>query len=208
MWKSRRTAGAVLGLTAVVAAYFMAIRPAPPDPTPARNVPFEPIAARADSASSAEYALEATPPEQRAAEKAPAPRPRPSAPPLPTPVEQEEAETVVTGEETALTSAIAGGTGQEVATVVAESATTPEDDADVLVYIPGCVGRAKRYWAAGTPPPAESGTQTASTNTRRRGCGSGPPREIVINNFLSGLCANPAKDRGLPAMCGQASRRR
>jgi hypothetical protein len=74
------------------------------------------------------------------------------------------------------------------------------DASGVEVYVPGCVGYAKRLWAAGAP--------AERPDRRRQDCMGGPPREIVIESSLGGMCANPERDRGLPSMCAQARRRR
>ena len=85
--------------------------------------------------------------------------------------------------------------------VAAALAVVPAEPA-VALYVPGCVGYAKRLWASGS---ASSGEGQSGPG---RNCNSGPPREIVLDVLPSGICANPERDRGLPAMCAQANRRR
>jgi len=66
----------------------------------------------------------------------------------------------------------------------------------IPLHVPGCVGSAKRYWVITDEGsnPAQSGNPGLVTHP----C-SGPGGAIPIR--LRGLCANPERDAGLPAMC-------
>ena len=66
----------------------------------------------------------------------------------------------------------------------------------IPLHVPGCVGSAKRYWVItdeGSDP-----ARVGNPGLVKHPC-SGPGGEVPIR--LRGLCANPERDAGLPAMC-------
>jgi hypothetical protein len=168
-----------------------------PDPPPPRQIEFEPIATRTEGAPSLPVLMDA-------------PEARPEAKRRPETVRQRVAARSGQsgqGSRAATARTLDLRTIREVKALVPSLEDGPgvvevSDASDVEVYVPGCVGFAKRLWAAGAPAPE------AGSEGRRRNCMGGPPREIVLESSLGGMCANPERDRGLPSMCAQARRRR
>jgi hypothetical protein len=190
--KHRAVATGVAAMTSLGVVLWLGTRPkgVPPVVEAAtRQVEFAPLAARSDSASPQAMTLkdvaEPTVTRPRRAVV------RPQAPPK---------AFVVSTMSPTQPPALASIAVSEKTPVVATMGTEVRAEPAVALYVPGCVGYAKRMWAAGEAVAGEA--------SPRRNCTRGAPREIILDPLPSGICANPERDRGLPAMCAQGKRRR
>jgi hypothetical protein len=206
---NRGVAAIGLALALALLAVLLVIRNSATGKRSTRVVDFQPIAARGPTPSATVPLQDVPLAKEQAATRSPQAGPRPAAPPstkaAPSgPVAASDARVAFQH-----LSVMGDLTNNAVKPLVLNlpAATTrslrPGDEWTGPVYVPGCVARAKRHWSG-----ADGAEARAPVIDRHDGRCPTPDRISTIELPQIGVCAEPARDRGLPAMCSNRERRR